>query len=110
MKKKLSLNKETMAILNTADMSKVVGQANVECPPVDAEFAVLLPHEDDCSLFYQCKSGTPVLMQCSGNLHFDPELNVCTHPEYAKCRGTLSLFGNCETTHAKSCYLITVCF
>ena len=32
-----------------------------ECPEVDGPYAFHLPHESDCTMFYKCDRGTPVL-------------------------------------------------
>ncbi|XP_072929467.1 uncharacterized protein [Epargyreus clarus] len=47
----------------------------------------LLPHPDDCQLFYYCVDGAaePVCRQCPAQLHFNPHLLVCDNPEVAGC-------------------------
>lgn len=101
MKKKLQLNKETMAVLNTSEMSRVVGQAAMECP---AEEEAMFPHEADCSMFYKCNWGTPVLMQCPDGLHFNPQINVCDWSGNGCTSGcsdgcfTFATYWNCTNT------------
>ncbi|XP_028159976.1 peritrophin-1-like [Ostrinia furnacalis] len=47
----------------------------------------LLPHPDDCNLFYYCvgAAAAPVCRQCSAGLHFNPALHVCDAPDHAGC-------------------------
>lgn len=45
----------------------------------------LLPHPDDCRLFYQCAFGLPFCHRCPPGLHFNPALLVCDEPEQAGC-------------------------
>ncbi|XP_060521021.1 mucin-2-like isoform X2 [Cylas formicarius] len=56
----------------------------VECPPVDGEYPVYIPHED-CTKFWQCSNGKPYLQNCTDDLHFNPTLNVCDWPQDAGC-------------------------
>ncbi|KAK9686834.1 Chitin binding Peritrophin-A domain [Popillia japonica] len=63
--------------------SQVVG----ECPEVDGEYVTLLPHESDCTKFYICNGGTPVVAECQSGLLFNPNLLVCDYPESAGCGG-----------------------
>nr|XP_034839308.1 mucin-2-like [Maniola hyperantus] len=50
----------------------------------------LLPHPDDCNLFYYCLSATlpPICRQCPGGLHFSPQRHVCDRPEQAGCQSS----------------------
>ncbi|XP_012245622.1 peritrophin-1 isoform X1 [Bombus impatiens] len=41
---------------------------------------IFLPNPDDCSTFYQCDRGEPLLMQCNEGLEFNPKLKVCDWP------------------------------
>lgn len=44
----------------------------------------------DCSSFYQCTNGVPILHECplgfDGLLVFDPNLNVCVYPDSYDCQ------------------------
>merc|ERR1739838_1235620 len=55
---------------------------DVVCPEAEDGFAIFVPHPTDCSLYYMCDEGSPVLMACHPGLYFDPSLNVCNYPEY----------------------------
>ena len=48
----------------------------------------LLPHESDCSKFYQCTHGRPVLRDCAPGTHFSYPLQVscCFNYRYIKIR------------------------
>ncbi|XP_050359182.1 mucin-5AC-like isoform X25 [Nymphalis io] len=53
--------------------------------PADFHIHKLLPHETNCSKFYYCNFGNKIERECSGNLHFNPKLQVCDWPESAGC-------------------------
>ena len=88
MKKKLQLNKETVAVLNAREMSKVVGQegATPECPVIDPGYAIFIAHPTICALYYLCSMGVAYLKECPAALHFNPELETCDYPDRAGCK------------------------
>ncbi|XP_011634225.2 peritrophin-1-like [Pogonomyrmex barbatus] len=49
------------------------------------EHPVLLPHSTNCSLFYKCDWGVPMLFECPEELHFNPVLQVCDWAWQARC-------------------------
>ncbi|XP_061381295.1 uncharacterized protein LOC116774399 [Danaus plexippus] len=59
----------------------------LSCKNVDNEDG-LVPHPDDCELFYYCPSpkSKPVCRQCPAQLHFNPIKRVCDNPEDAGCQ------------------------
>ena len=62
--------------------------SNNPCPPGDyLGSAVLLPVPGDCSSFYSCSNGVPILMRCPDGLHFNRMLGTCDVPEDAGCEG-----------------------
>ena len=74
------------------------------CPPADGSlgYIVLLPAEE-CSDFYSCSNGVPILMHCPDGLHFNAELDVCTWPQDAGCEDGCNYCGatvliNCSWT------------
>lgn len=62
-------------------------EPNGVCPQNENENSTLtlLPDLDECSQFYFCVWGNPVLFNCSRGLHFNPNLGVCDWPENAGC-------------------------
>lgn len=44
-----------------------------------------LPHESDCTKFYECVFGDKYTLECPAGLHFNPEAQVCDFPELAGC-------------------------
>lgn len=72
----------TFVVCRTTD-----GQYFLGCPPVDDthDSATILPNPFNCSTFYICAQGTPLLFVCPGNLQFNYELEVCDYPERANC-------------------------
>ncbi len=67
------------------------GSSGGECPAVDPlDHTVLLPDPFDCSMFYSCSNGVPILMFCPDGLHFNAELDVCDWPQEAGCDDGLS--------------------
>ena len=64
----------------------VVSPSFNECPPPGFfNFTVLLPNPADCSTFFSCSDGVPILMHCPNGLHFNAELDVCDWPADAGC-------------------------
>ncbi|KOB58171.1 Insect intestinal mucin 4 [Operophtera brumata] len=53
--------------------------------PVDPHIHWLLPHAEDCNLFYYCVWGELVLRECPSALHFNPVIQVCDWPTNAGC-------------------------
>jgi hypothetical protein len=52
-----------------------------ECPPVDPlTYSVLLPNYDDCTTYYLCSKGVPILYPCPDGLYFNPKSDVCDWP------------------------------
>lgn len=47
--------------------------------PVKPHVHWLLPHENDCNLFYYCVWGEKVQRQCPSSLHFNRDLQVTLH-------------------------------
>lgn len=47
--------------------------------------ATLFANPSNCSTFYLCSQGTPVLIVCPDGLHFNEDLKVCDHPYRANC-------------------------
>ena len=51
------------------------------CPPPGNDYyTVLVPVPGDCSSFYACSNGVPVLQHCPDGLHFNDELDTCEVP------------------------------
>lgn len=50
--------------------------SEMECPNSEGESSEYYRDETDCSQFYQCANGTPVLMECPAGLVFNTDLNV----------------------------------
>ncbi|XP_075549860.1 uncharacterized protein LOC142583321 [Dermacentor variabilis] len=63
------------------------GEYFLGCPPVDDvhDTVTILPNPFNCSTFYICAQGTPLLFLCPGILQFNYELQVCDYPEQANC-------------------------
>lgn len=55
-----------------------------ECPE-DNSYYHSFPHPTDCTKFYVCDWGTPILKDCPAGLHFNPVLMVCDWPNVAGC-------------------------
>ncbi|KAL6427977.1 hypothetical protein ACFW04_008404 [Cataglyphis niger] len=63
------------------------------CPYPPGKYAVNLPHENDCTKFYKCDWGVPILQDCPSmdpnnkerKLHYNRRLQVCDWPWQAGC-------------------------
>lgn len=77
----------------------------------------LLPNPADCSSFYQCANGVPVLFQCAANhvgeppLNFDPNKNKCVYPHEYPCQcHRQNHSNNCFDTKLNSTSNCAYCF
>ncbi|XP_018299647.1 probable endochitinase [Mycetomoellerius zeteki] len=52
------------------------------------EHLILLPHSTNCSLFYKCDWGKPMLFRCPEGMHFNSDLQVCTWPWQGGCNSS----------------------
>jgi hypothetical protein len=59
--------------------------SGVQCPDGDTGITVLIPHPSDCSAFFLCSNGVPVLQKCPSGLHFNANLGTCDWPHNAGC-------------------------
>ena len=85
------LNKENMWILCLffiIGLQSISGQTDPRCPALnDPNNVVHLPHETDCTLFYKCDWGTPVLFLCQPfGTHWSVALDRCDWPDVANCQ------------------------
>lgn len=55
------------------------------CKAKNADIAMLLPNEKDCTTFYGCVWGVEELLKCPSGLHFNPKLEACDWPDQAGC-------------------------
>lgn len=69
-----------LAIFAAIFVAFVSAEIPTKCPEVNGEDVVLLPNLDDCSTYYECNGGEPVLMECSIGLEYNPDLRVCDYP------------------------------
>ncbi len=65
--------------------SSYSGGAGPQCPFDDSGFTVLLPNPENCSTFFLCSNGVPILMSYPDGLHFNDRLDTCDWPRYAGC-------------------------
>ncbi|GJQ81034.1 hypothetical protein Trydic_g21843 [Trypoxylus dichotomus] len=65
---------------------EIVGSGPVgSCPEINEEYVTFLTDGGDCTIFYKCNWGVPILFNCPAGLYFNPVLNVCDFPEDAGC-------------------------
>ncbi|KPJ20163.1 hypothetical protein RR48_02421 [Papilio machaon] len=62
-----------------------------ELPCVGVGEDRLLPHPDDCELFYYCVGDVAICRQCPSGLHFSPTQHVCERAARAGCDSALAL-------------------
>ncbi|XP_077484861.1 uncharacterized protein LOC144094855 isoform X1 [Amblyomma americanum] len=76
-----------VAFVSVPLVSTCGAQESVGCPPVDdwRDNATLLANPLNCSTFYICSQGTPLLFVCPADLHFSDALKVCDYPFRANC-------------------------
>jgi hypothetical protein len=82
-------NLKKLALVAIAAFALTTLTGYLYCPPVDPlGYTVLLPNPDDCSSFFMCSNGVPILQKCPGGLHFNANLNVCDFIGSAGCNPT----------------------
>ncbi|XP_073964636.1 protein obstructor-E-like [Choristoneura fumiferana] len=59
-----------------------------QCPP-PGSVRYMVPHETDCSKFYICAHGVPLLQSCPEGTHFNSNFMVCQNPVFAGCSDEL---------------------
>ncbi|KAK2707860.1 hypothetical protein QYM36_015515 [Artemia franciscana] len=70
----------TTLVSTTSQLSQ-----EAKCPEEDGPYAVHIPHDSNCTMFYKCFKGTPVLQLCPSGLWFNAILEVCDYPEQSGC-------------------------
>ncbi|KAJ3659773.1 hypothetical protein Zmor_011446 [Zophobas morio] len=61
-------------------------QTDPICPVPDGDNPIRYLPAEDCTKFYDCSDGTPVLYDCPDGLYFNPVLQVCDWPENSGCK------------------------
>ncbi|GJQ68679.1 hypothetical protein Trydic_g17219 [Trypoxylus dichotomus] len=67
------------AILFVCFFAALANVFAIDCP-LEEEFPTFLPNESDCSLYYECSNGIPILMECPEGMAFNPVFDVCDIP------------------------------
>ena len=62
-----------------------------ECPEGDEE--ALFPSDTNCSEYFQCVHGVPVVRECPDGLQWDKKNNICNWPDQISppCTGMIFL-------------------
>ncbi|GJQ76556.1 hypothetical protein Trydic_g2254, partial [Trypoxylus dichotomus] len=63
----------------------VYGEPLGTCPVEDVGELVYLPDQSDCTQFFKCDNGVPVLFTCPDGLYFNPTINICDFPQDSGC-------------------------
>ncbi|XP_075549861.1 uncharacterized protein LOC142583322 [Dermacentor variabilis] len=77
----------SVALVTLSLVSLGSARAISKCPPVDdkGSNATYIANPLNCSTFFQCQQGLPVLMPCPPGLLFNDALNVCDHASNVSC-------------------------
>ncbi|KAH7945696.1 hypothetical protein HPB49_014322 [Dermacentor silvarum] len=77
----------SVALVALSLVSLCSARAIFGCPPVDDKNsnATLIANPLNCSTFFLCQQGLPVLMECPENLQFNDALKVCDYAFRANC-------------------------
>ncbi|XP_037517676.1 uncharacterized protein LOC119394440 [Rhipicephalus sanguineus] len=86
------LSSVALVALSLVSMSSAL--AILACPPVDDwnANATLIANPLNCSTFFMCQQGIPVLMTCPGTLHFNDVNKTCDYASRAGCVPQLPTF------------------
>lgn len=79
-------------VISAKELDWKLGCPVTKCP-FPEEYATNLPHENDCTKFYKCFLGKPILQDCplmikgdpKKRLHYNRRLQVCDWPWEAGC-------------------------
>ncbi|KYN42258.1 Peritrophin-1 [Trachymyrmex septentrionalis] len=69
----------------SCDLNRSLPRINSDICPPDSVQEVFLPHECECTQYYECIDGKKFLRFCPNRLHFDPVWQICNDPIEAKC-------------------------
>jgi hypothetical protein len=72
-----TFNCQILNIQNALE-EKFVPAAEPVCPPQVDGNLTLISNPDNCSSYYECDNGVPVLMGCPSTLYFCSEKSTCT--------------------------------
>merc|ERR1711973_591453 len=75
----------SLLLISLAGARPRVQEYPVECPESTDGFPVFLPHESNCTLYYECQGDWPILMECAPPLYFDPTIDICNYPSEVDC-------------------------
>lgn len=66
--------------------AKAKCDVNYACPEKDDELnPIFFPNTADCSSYFVCHKGRPIIKACASGLFWDQENNWCTYPENVTC-------------------------
>ncbi|XP_031786450.1 uncharacterized protein LOC100680479 [Nasonia vitripennis] len=71
-----------------------------KCPGNNSGKTILLPNFEDCTSYFTCRNGYPIINPCPNGQHFNPRKLKCTDPEEAKCMVTTTTQKPTTTTSA----------
>merc|ERR1711915_638717 len=72
-------------VTTSEDPSTTTAIFDAVCPDNEDGFLDFVPHPFDCTKYYECAWGVPILMDCAPPLFFDPNLNICNWPDLVDC-------------------------
>jgi hypothetical protein len=113
-----NLLRNTILFVGCIAFCGIFSSAVPTCPDDNNGSIILIPNPDDCTTYYECEGGHPVLRNCPAGLFFCKEINACTWPT-EECghgeekgrtvsqdcvkKGNTSMYGsqkwNCDCTH-----------
>ncbi|XP_069691255.1 probable chitinase 10 [Periplaneta americana] len=76
----------------------------VTCPDSDpVDHVVFFPHENNCTEFYRCDHGSPLVQLCPSGLHWNAKMDTCDWPWSAGCSPSTEEPNVCEGGEDDSC-------
>jgi len=96
MKKILTLLKLTVTAVT---VTVVMSSSLPVCPHPASSDNPLFPNPDNCSQYFQCDNGIPVLVSCPPDLYYCSQLQSCTWPWDPNCTFNCGMGVRCPMTN-----------
>ncbi|XP_054003273.1 uncharacterized protein LOC128889575 [Hylaeus anthracinus] len=101
---------ELLQICDLPENTKCHSSKDAECSTDFRCGIIRFPDHVNCSLYHQCENGRKVLKECSPNLLYNPDKEMCDLPRYVNCsQVTQHCIPGDKTPHECRCDTYYIC-